>query len=209
MTLVDSWLQIFPEHPAVGEDLIARWSEPHRHYHTAEHLTFVLSIVDKFPTAADDLDAVRLAAWFHDCVYDPRRTDNEIRSAELAATVLGKLDVDRDRIAEIVRLVWLTTRHNVEEGDRNGALLCDADLAILATEQELYADYAAAVRQEYAHVPDDAFRAGRIAVLGKLLELPQLYHLAPLREAWETRARANVAAEISELRASGGAAQLV
>ena len=204
--LIDEWLRIFPEHPAPGQELVERWSEPHRHYHTVDHLSFMLSIVDKFSREADDPDVVRLAAWFHDCIYEPERTDNEIKSAELAATVLGKLRVDTDRVAEVVRLVWLTTLHNVEEGDRDGALLCDADLAILATTPERYADYAAAVRAEYAHVPDDLFRAGRIAVLGKLWELPQLYHLPPLREAWEAAARANIEAEISSLRAAGSSA---
>ena len=101
----------------------------------------------------------------------------------------------------MIRLVWLTTRHNVEDGDRNGALLCDADLAILGTAPERYAEYAAEVRDEYGHVHDDMFRAGRIAVLQGLLELPRLYRLPALYDAWEVRARANLAGEITALRA--------
>ncbi len=87
------------------------------------------------------------------------------------------------------------------DGDRNGALLCDADLAILATAPSRYAEYAAEVREEYRHVPDDLFRAGRLAVLGSLLDLPRLYQLPALHEAWESRARANLAGEITALRA--------
>jgi predicted metal-dependent HD superfamily phosphohydrolase len=210
MSLLDAWLALFPDHPTangIGEDLIARWSEPQRRYHTTDHLAFMLSVVDGHASAADDITAVRLAAWFHDIVYDPTRIDNELRSAECASTALGALGVETDRLAEVIRLIWLTTDHRVEPEDHNGALLCDADLAILAVAPDEYASYARAVRSEYAHVPDDAYRAGRIAVLAKLLDLPQLYHVPALRDAWEARARAQVTAEISALRASGAADQ--
>jgi len=60
----------------VGKDLIARWNEPQRHYHTANHLAAVLEVIDEFADRAADADAVRLAAWYHDAVYDPRRMDN-------------------------------------------------------------------------------------------------------------------------------------
>ena len=66
---------------ATGAELLDRWQEPHRHYHTIDHLAAVLSIVDAQADEADDPQAVRLAAWFHDAVYDPRRTDNEELSA--------------------------------------------------------------------------------------------------------------------------------
>jgi predicted metal-dependent HD superfamily phosphohydrolase len=199
--LIDRWLETVPDSRTTGEDLIARWSEPQRRYHTPEHLSRMLSVVDDHAEAADDATAVRLAAWFHDVVYNPRRTDNEILSASFAAATLTDLGRDHEEIAEVVRLIWLTTTHNVEAGDRNGALVCDADLAILATDPDEYDAYARSIRQEYAHVPDDAFRAGRIAVLGKLLDLPELYHVPALREEWEARARAAVTAEINALRA--------
>jgi predicted metal-dependent HD superfamily phosphohydrolase len=205
VSLIERWQALFPDAAPVGDDVLARWSEPQRHYHTIDHLDRMLSVVDKHAEAAQDITAVRLAAWFHDIVYEPERTDSEMRSAEFAAATLSDLGVAQERIAEVVRLIWLTTSHRVEPDDRNGALLCDADLAILASSPADYAAYAAAVREEYAHVHGDAFRAGRVAVLSKLLDLPQLYHLPPLRDAWEARARENVAAEISTLRASGDA----
>ena len=61
---------------------------------------------------------------------------------------------------EVVRLVLLTAGHEVEPGDRNGAVLVDADLSILGAPPERYARYAADVRAEYAHVDDDGV-AGR------------------------------------------------
>jgi predicted metal-dependent HD superfamily phosphohydrolase len=87
----------------------------------------------------------------------------------------------------------------VADGDRNGALLADADLAILAAEPAAYARYAAAVREEYAAVPDETFRPGRAAILRRLTELPALFRIVPDRAAWTARARANLEAEIAEL----------
>src|SRR5689334_15382646 len=72
-----AWARLQPDQPDLGADLLARWREPHRHYHTDEHLAFMLEIIDRHADLADDADAVRLAAWFHDAVYDPRAADNE------------------------------------------------------------------------------------------------------------------------------------
>ncbi len=75
-------------------------------------------------------------------------------------------------MTEVARLVRLTVTHDPDGGDLNGETLCDADLAVLASDPAAYAAYAAAVREEYGFVPDDAFREGRAAVLRHLLDLP-------------------------------------
>ncbi|MGY1751906.1 HD domain-containing protein [Blastococcus sp. SYSU D01042] len=185
--------------------VVRAWGEPHRRYHDLAHLAAVLGIVDRLADDAADPDAVRLAAWYHDVVYDPRRSDNEAVSAGRAKAGLRGLVPD-ERIAEVERLVLLTAGHAVEPGDANGAVLCDADLAVLASPPEAYAAYASAVREEYAHVPDELFTAGRIAVLEQLLALPRLYRLPAVAGTWEPRARANVAAELSLLRDRAGGA---
>jgi predicted metal-dependent HD superfamily phosphohydrolase len=181
---------------AAGADVEARWAEPHRRYHTTAHLHAVLSNVDTLAAQADDPDLVRLAAWFHDAVYDPRDADNEGASADLAAAVLAGLGVPAANVDEVRRLVLLTAGHTATAEDRNGAVLCDADLAILAAVPEEYDDYAVRVRAEYAHVPDELFRVGRATVLRQLLELPALFRVMP---AWEPRARANLERELATL----------
>ncbi|MGW5556378.1 HD domain-containing protein [Micromonospora sp. NPDC003944] len=184
-----------------GEQLLARWREPHRHYHTLAHLTAVLDVVDKHADLAGRADVVRLAAWFHDAVYDPRAVGdaNERDSAALAETVLSGLGVPAATVAEVRRLVLLTAGHTVAPVDRDGALLCDADLAVLAAPPAGYQGYAAAIRREYAHVPEPAFRAGRAAVLTGLLALPALFRSPPLASRWEEPARDNVRRELAAL----------
>ncbi|MEU7772004.1 metal-dependent phosphohydrolase [Micromonospora taraxaci] len=184
-----------------GEQLLHRWREPHRHYHTVAHLTAVLDVVDEHADLASQVDLVRLAAWFHDAVYDPRAAghDNEHDSAALADEVLTGLGVPASSVSEVRRLVLLTAGHTVAPGDRDGALLCDADLAVLAAPTATYERYAAAIRREYAHVPEPAFRAGRAAVLTGLLALPALFRLPPLADRWEEPARDNVRRELAAL----------
>jgi predicted metal-dependent HD superfamily phosphohydrolase len=184
---------------AAGAELLGRWSEPHRHYHTAAHLRSVLAVVDAHAGHAANPDLVRQAAWWHDAVYDPHAAGdaNERASAALAADTLHRLGVPPSNVAEVVRLVRLTATHAADPDDPDAALLCDADLAVLAGPPEAYDAYVAAVRREYAHVPEPDFRAGRAAVLRRLLDLPALYRLPHLRAAWEPAARANLERELA------------
>ncbi|MFI0739486.1 hypothetical protein ACH4PU_15580 [Streptomyces sp. NPDC021100] len=191
-----------PDLARYAADLLSRWSEPQRRYHTTAHLTAVLDRVDELAEharSARDLAAVRLAAWFHDAVYLPERSTNEERSARLAGRALAELGVPEDVTAEVVRLVLLTVGHDPAPGDRNGELLCDADLAVLGGTPEAYATYAAEVRQEYGFVPDEAFRAGRAAVLRQLLGLPRLFRTPRGYERWERAARHNLTTELALL----------
>ncbi|MGW4534519.1 HD domain-containing protein [Nocardia sp. NPDC004340] len=198
--LLDRWTKLAgPQAQAVGEDLVRRYREPHRRYHTVEHLAAMLAVIDDLAADADDLDAVRYAAFFHDAVYAMDGTDNEEASARLAETALPALGVAPDQVAEVARLVRLTGGHHPDPADRNGAVLCDADLAILAADPAGYAAYTAAVRAEYVHVPDNLFRAGRAAVLAALAEGPALFRTPTALRRYEAAARANLAAEMAAL----------
>lgn len=180
-------------------DLLARWSEPWRRYHTTAHLVAVLDVVDELAGHAADADAVRIAAWFHDAVYLPDRADNEERSAALAERTLPELGLDATTVTEVARLVRLTATHDPADGDRNGEVLCDADLAVLARDPAGYASYAAAVREEYSFVPDATFRTGRADVLRHLLALPRLYRTPTAQARWEENARRNLSQELAHL----------
>jgi len=178
------------------EDLLARWSESHRKHHTVTHLHEMLDAIALL--AGDgvrfDREAVELAAWFHDAIYEIGRDDNEDRSAELARGLLSSSPV-RD---EVVRLVLLTKTHQVTAGDVNGAVLNDADLAVLGGDVRRYRAYAKAVRDEHARVPDDVFKPARAQVLSALLAGP-IFHTEAGQRRWEAAARANVGEELRDL----------
>ncbi|MER7934151.1 MULTISPECIES: hypothetical protein [unclassified Streptomyces] len=188
-----------PDPDRYATALLDRWREPQRRYHTTAHLTAVLDHVDVLAEHADEPDLVRLAAWFHDAVYLPDRSENEERSARLAERALAEAGVPAAGTAEVARLVRLTVTHDPAPGDRNGEVLCDADLAILAAPPAAYAAYTAEVREEYHFVPGDAFRTGRSAILRQLLGLPRLFRTPYGRSRWEPTARYNLAAELEML----------
>ncbi|MGW7071474.1 HD domain-containing protein [Streptomyces sp. NPDC054855] len=188
-----------PDPAPYADNLLTRWAEPQRRYHTTAHLAAVLDHIDVLQEHAEEPDLVRLAAWFHDAVYAPDRSENEERSARLAERALTEAGLTEARTAEVARLVRLTVTHDPADGDHNGEALCDADLAILAAAPDAYAAYAAAVREEYAFVPDEDFRTGRAAVLRQLLALPRLFRTPYGAAEWEGPARANLATEMELL----------
>lgn len=193
---------------SAAEALLERWTEPHRRYHDMMHLERVLGTLRQLlaeeggetaPGPADPGNLAALAAWYHDAVYQPTRSDNEERSAALARRQLTQLEVSPAIGGEVSRLVLLTKSHEPAQHDRAGALLCDADLAILATPADVYDRYAAAIRAEYSHVPERDYRAGRAAVLTALATRPHLFHSGRGRAAWEEAARVNLARELQGL----------
>jgi predicted metal-dependent HD superfamily phosphohydrolase len=186
---------------ALVEQLLVAYAEPTRGYHDLRHLAEVLDHVDELADEAALPDAVRLAAWFHDAVYTATAGPgaDEEASAQLAERLLADGGVDAATVAQVARLVRLTATHRPDDGDSDGAVLCDADLAVLARDPAGYADYVTGVRREYAHVPEPDFRRGRAAVLRDLAAAPSLFRTATGRRRWEGPARRNLTAELAEL----------
>jgi predicted metal-dependent HD superfamily phosphohydrolase len=198
-------------HDDLLEGLLARHREPHRRYHTATHVMWVVRHVRHLLTASPagavgavdavagvDADAVLLAALFHDVVYDPTRADNEAVSAALAVRAAEAFGWTLERQATVERLVLATAGHAPTAPDE--AVLVDADLAILGAEPKDYAAYVQGVRVEYRHVPDDQWRTGRAAVLQRFLDESPLFHTEVMHRERESRAKANLAAELAGLR---------
>lgn len=197
MDLSDRWP--LPQAAGLRDALVAAYADPVRGYHDGRHLTEVLDRLDELAGAGTAYDRVPvlLAAWFHDAVYDGER-DAEERSAAWAEDALADV-VPPDVVTEVARLVRMTEAHLPEDRDDNGCALSDADLAILAAPLDRYEQYRAAVRQEYAHLPDEVFLPGRAAVLRGLADKPHLFHTGYARAHWEGPARANLERELASL----------
>jgi predicted metal-dependent HD superfamily phosphohydrolase len=175
--------------------LIAAYRAPGRHYHNLAHIEDCLvKLAHVDGLSEDERDTLSEAIWWHDVVYDPTRTDNEELSAQLAEAHVG-FDIAR----EVGRLIRLTRTHAVEPGDRLGAILISIDLSILGAEPARYDAYAAAIRREYAHVPDADYRAGRAKVLRQFAERPFIFPDAGFAEMYDRQARENLARELASL----------
>jgi predicted metal-dependent HD superfamily phosphohydrolase len=165
------------------------------------HASAVVDAVLGLHSTGDDWATAVLAAWFHDAVYDPTAPPgaNEGASAVLARRALESLGATRTATGEVCRLICLTADHDPAPGDRTGALLTDADLAVLAAGEDDYETYVAGVRAEYGHLDDDTWRTGRRAVLRGFLDRPAIYRTPAGRERWEPRARSNISGELARL----------
>ena len=183
----------------VFDRLVASHSEPHRFYHTLEHVHEVLKVAGKLADVATDPAAAQLAIWFHDAVYDPRARDNEERSAALALELLRPLGIPEATLQHVAAMIRTTAHTSAGDVDADTQVLLDADLAILSAEERRYSRYAADVRREYAWVDDGAYRAGRTKVLQAFLARPRIYRTERMHAVAEEPARQNLRAEIERL----------
>jgi predicted metal-dependent HD superfamily phosphohydrolase len=180
--------------------LEAAYAEPHRRYHTRRQIEQSLALLAEVPELTDRERRVLIwALWWHDAIYDALASDNEDRSAEMARRDLRDLDASLHERDEVGRLIRLTKGHQVEAGDRLGEILISVDLAILGAAPADYDAYAAQVREEYAAVPEAAWRPGRARVLQHFLDAPVIFPDPALRARFEVTARANLARELASL----------
>ncbi len=208
MTLAERWghlwseLEISIPGGATAEAMLARYREPQRFYHTVQHLEECIAWFDQARSSARQPLELELALWYHDAVYDPRRSDNEEASARLAAEHL-RIAGSPPRIGAEVSALILWTTHAAEPPEGAAALLVDIDLAILGATMERYAEYERQIREEYAWVPAVLFRRRRAALLERFLARQRVYVTPLLRDRLEERARANVVQSLAALRGGG------
>jgi predicted metal-dependent HD superfamily phosphohydrolase len=208
MFLVERWFEAWsalgvprnPELERLHADLMRRYSEPHRHYHTLRHLAECFSHLSELVPNLEHPAEAELALWFHDAVYDTHRTDNEALSAAWATDSARSQGVEEAKVRRIARLI-MATRHDAEPKGNDAEAVADADLGILAAEAKRFFEYEAQIRQEYAWVPEPDYRTGRAAFLARLLDRPQIFSTEHFRRH-EARARTNLQASLRRLRGS-------
>ena len=198
------WKQIWQKLDApvvpveILEELLSAYSSGDRYYHNLTHIQDCLSIFDETRSLANSPEAVELAIWFHDAVYDPKRSDNEEKSAAWVKSAIAQSGLSRDFSEYVSRLI-LATCHNVIAQDRDTQLLMDVDLSILGREPEIFWQYENNIRKEYAWVPEDLFNQKRIAILRSFLERSHIYYLDIYRNKFEAQARQNLEQAIARL----------
>jgi len=216
--LMRAWDSLLPGHTALGEDLLERYEQPHRKYHTSVHLSEMLTalktLYKRHHTATPR--AVLLAAWFHDAVYEANPGEDEAASADLARTALTPLastgSLTNREVTAIAHLIELTASHQLADGIEeytsgaltraDAAFFLDADLAILAADSPRYTRYVAGVRAEYAHYAPDAFTRGRAAILQGFLNRTAIYASDTAHLLWDAPARLNLRTELEGYRAA-------
>lgn len=198
------WRSVGVVPPEAGAELLAAYSESHRHYHTLQHLDECLRLLDERVAphhGAAICRPVELGLWFHDAVYEIPGPDNEQRSADWAARVManaGLLIADVDRVKEAI----MATRHDAPTPSVVAELVVDVDLAILGAPPARFGEYEEQVRREYAVYPDDAYRQGRAVILRQFLDRPRIYQTSAFADL-EAPARANLRRSLRRLEPMG------
>jgi predicted metal-dependent HD superfamily phosphohydrolase len=173
-----------PEVDILFQLLVNAYTKPDRYYHNLNHIQQVLNTIDRFNLELQNPTAVKLAAWFHDFVYDPQASDNEYQSAELAKELLTEINVSSAVIDRVQQLILATKGHQIDPNDLDRSIFLDADLAILGTDPAQYQNYARSIRQEYSWVSDPEYQVGRTKVLESFLHRDRLYYTDLLSGNW-------------------------
>jgi len=171
--------------------VIAAYAEPHRHYHTGEHIARTLGLLDGVRERLRRPAEAELAVWLHDVIYDPRASDNEARSADFAARLLAGSGAAPEA-AGAVRALIMATRHEAPPEDADARYVVDADLSILGAPAAEFDRYEGQVRREYAFVPETNWRARRPRILRRFLDRARIYATAEFAHL-EAPARDNLA----------------
>lgn len=205
------WLDLWgrlQQHGAEGDyekvyrELVARYCESHRAYHNLAHVEHALDELDEVRDLAKDPDAVELALWFHDLVYDIGAGNNEEESARLARKAVVEFGLT-EGLADRVSGLILATRHNATPLDSDAQLVVDIDLSILGQPPGRFDAYEEEIRSEYAPVIEErgaaGFNAGRARILRRFLTRPAIYSTDYFRRKYEESARANLRRSIERL----------
>ncbi|WP_395702957.1 N-methyl-D-aspartate receptor NMDAR2C subunit [Aquabacterium sp.] len=200
-----NWFSAWPAIGARQDDgqllnvLLACYAEPHRAYHTQQHLRECLAWLQRLQAHAGRPAEIAIALWFHDAIYRTDRHDNEARCADWARAAVWAAGGEA-AAAERIHALVLATQHDAQPGDADAQLLVDIDLAILGAPERRFDQYERQVRQEYAAVPEAAFRQGRRRILEAFLARPRLYATPAGQALFEARARRNLQRSITALR---------
>jgi predicted metal-dependent HD superfamily phosphohydrolase len=184
---------------AVFDELVARYSEPHRRYHTTRHLDECFARFAELRTEAIHPEEVEFALWFHDAIYDTRRQDNEAKSAEWARATAQAAHLPA-AVGERIHRLILATRHDAVPHETDEKVLVDVDLSILGQDPERFVEYERQIREEYSWVPSTVFRSKRREILRGFLARASIFNTRKFIETYEAQARANLERSIRRLR---------
>ncbi len=183
------------------EKLLLGYGEAGRCYHTAHHVNHCLAIFDQVSRLTENPDAVEMAIWFHDVVYETDAEDNELRSAQMFLhAAKGQLETD---FSQIVANLIMDTLHQERPLSEDGRWLVDIDLSSFGLPWEAFHRDCGDVRQEYSHMCDDEYYAGKIRFLTSLMKRPRFFYTDYFHKRFDKTARENIDRFMTALRSKG------
>ena len=183
---------------AMFNRLIELHAEPHRAYHTAEHISACLKHLDAAAHLADTPEEIEMAFWFHDAIYNPFSGTNEEDSADMAEAFLHAQNIAADICARVKQMILITKHHAITQTN-DEAIMIDIDLSILGAPARIFDQYENNIRKEYRKVPSFIFKPKRRKILKEFLARPRLFQHDHFHAAWDNQARENLARAIKNI----------
>ncbi len=177
------------------------YGEPHRHYHTLDHIWRCLDEFDRVTELTDHPDAVEMAIWFHDAIYVSGAKDNEWRSAELFLQWSEGYAASAFR-GQVRDLVMATT-HRESPSRQDERFVVDIDLSSFGLPWEAFERDGRHLRAECANMTDEEYFPGQLRFLLSLLNRSTFFFTDYFRQRYEQIARANTQRVVETLRARG------
>lgn len=177
------------------------YGEPHRHYHTLDHIWRCLDEFDRVAELTHNPDAVEMALWFHDAIYVSGAKDNEWRSTELFQQWSEGYasSAFRGRVRDLI----MVTTHRESPTRLDERFIVDIDLSSFGLPWDEFERDGQHIRAECADVADEEYFPGHLRFLLSLLNRPSFFFTDYFQERYERIARANTQRVIENLLASG------
>lgn len=202
-SLKDRWLSLSVlEGKAFLEDefdpIYVKYSEPHRYYHTIEHIKSCLGLFDLIKGELSSPGIVEMALWLHDVIYNPRKNNNEEMSSMFAKELLSRIGVSSTDSKSVSELI-MATKHPFIPTNEEQQYIIDIDLAVLGSSPEKYDQYSEQIEMEYTHIPSFLYKRGRLKVLESFLKQNTIFNTEYFSSKYENMARNNLQREIGRL----------
>jgi predicted metal-dependent HD superfamily phosphohydrolase len=175
--------------------------EPHRRYHTPVHIAHCLKQFDLAREHMHEPDAVEMAIWFHDVIYDAKAMDNELKSAELFTELAGS-DVSAEFNSKVRDLILVTIHRQLPE-TRDEKFVVDIDLSSFGLPWDRFLKDSDAVREEFPHLNDQEFYPIQKVFLDSLMSRKTFCFTKFFRDRHEDTARENISTYLGNLKQRG------
>lgn len=177
--------------------IVSHYELPKRHYHNLNHVGDLVGQINRLKLIERDRQILLYSAFYHDVVYLPGKTDNELKSAEIAEQELNKMKVDFRIIKSVVRTI-LATKNHISNNELT-RLFLDMDMCILASDERKYRRYLQGVEKENNVLPKFIYRFMRKRFIQKTLKRSRIFLTDLYLNRYELVARTNLLRELNTL----------
>jgi len=176
---------------AIHQRLVNGYNEPQRRYHTLAHIDHCLSMFDQCKSLATNPDALEIAIWFHDAIFEPGKSDNEARSKKLYEELSAGVQADEFR-ALVGRLIMATLHNERSLDDNDAGFMVDIDLSSFGLPWEDFLRDSQHLREESTQLSDADYYRKQGEFRACLLARPRFYQTDFFSQRYEQQAHDNL-----------------